>query len=59
MRSPYDKRTYPKVSRAIERDPDIRAVIVTAEGDRAFCAGADIREWSSWSGAEFARHWDL
>ncbi|MCB1971262.1 MAG: enoyl-CoA hydratase/isomerase family protein [Geminicoccaceae bacterium] len=42
---------------AIERDPYIRAVIVTAEGDRAFCAGADIREWSSLSGAEFARHW--
>ncbi len=24
-------------------DPDVRAVLVTAEGDRAFCAGGDIR----------------
>ncbi|NRG18235.1 enoyl-CoA hydratase/isomerase family protein [Rhizobiales bacterium] len=42
---------------AIERDPDLRVVVVTAEGERAFCAGADIEAWSKLSPAEFARHW--
>lgn len=41
----------------IERDASIRAVIVTAQGDRAFCAGADIKAWSKLQPAEFARHW--
>lgn len=41
----------------LERDAAIRAVIVTAEGDRAFCAGADINAWSALSPADFARHW--
>lgn len=31
----------------IEADPDIRAVILTGAGDRAFSAGADIHEFSS------------
>ena len=42
---------------AIERDPVIRAVILTAEGNRAFCAGADINAWSDLAAGEFARHW--
>ncbi|MFW6333456.1 MAG: enoyl-CoA hydratase/isomerase family protein, partial [Thermodesulfobacteriota bacterium] len=25
-------------------DPDIRVVIITGSGDRAFCAGADLKE---------------
>ncbi|WP_283644696.1 enoyl-CoA hydratase/isomerase family protein, partial [Marinovum algicola] len=29
----------------IERDPAIAAVMLTAEGDRAFCTGADINGW--------------
>lgn len=41
----------------VERDPSIRAVIVTAEGDRAFCAGADINAWSDLPPGDFARHW--
>jgi len=41
----------------LERDSAIRAVIVTAEGDRAFCAGADINAWSDLPPADFARHW--
>lgn len=41
----------------IERDTSISAVIVTAEGDRAFCTGADINAWGDLSPAEFARHW--
>ena len=42
---------------AIDRNPDIRCVIVSAEGDRAFCTGADINAWGDLSPAEFARAW--
>ncbi|MBE9637423.1 enoyl-CoA hydratase/isomerase family protein [Salipiger mangrovisoli] len=42
---------------AIERDASIAAVMLTAEGDRAFCTGADINGWGDLSPAEFARHW--
>lgn len=31
---------------AIERDPTLRAVILTGAGDRAFCAGADIHDFA-------------
>ena len=39
----------------IERDATIGAVMLTAEGDRAFCTGADIDDWAKLSPAEFAR----
>lgn len=42
---------------AIERDTSVRAVIVTGEGEKAFCTGADITAWGGLSPAEFARHW--
>lgn len=42
---------------ALERDPAIRCVILTGEGDRAFCAGADIKAWAPLSPFDFARHW--
>jgi enoyl-CoA hydratase/carnithine racemase len=42
----------------IERDPEIRAVILTGSG-RAFCAGADIKEWTALTPLEFARTWGL
>jgi enoyl-CoA hydratase len=41
----------------IEARPEVRAVIVTGEGDRAFCSGADINAWGGLSPAEFARNW--
>ncbi|KMK68454.1 enoyl-CoA hydratase/isomerase family protein [Puniceibacterium sp. IMCC21224] len=41
----------------LERDSDIRAVVVTAAPSRAFCSGADISEWGELSPGEFARHW--
>ncbi|QLF71846.1 enoyl-CoA hydratase/isomerase family protein (plasmid) [Peteryoungia desertarenae] len=41
----------------LDRIADIRCVIVTAQGDRAFCAGADINAWGDLTPAEFARHW--
>lgn len=42
---------------AIEADPAIRFVVLTAEGDRAFCAGADINAWGDLSPGDFARFW--
>ena len=41
----------------IDADTEIRFVILTAEGDRAFCAGADIQAWGDLPPGEFARHW--
>jgi enoyl-CoA hydratase/carnithine racemase len=41
----------------VERDDQIRAVMMTAVGDRAFCTGADINAWGDLSPAEFARFW--
>ncbi len=40
----------------IERRAPV-CVLVTAEGDRAFCTGADITAWGGLSPVEFARHW--
>jgi enoyl-CoA hydratase/carnithine racemase len=42
---------------ALDRDTSVRAVIVTGEGEKAFCAGADITAWGALGPAEFARHW--
>ena len=41
----------------IDRASDVRAVIVTGAGQKAFCCGADISEWGPLSPAEFARYW--
>lgn len=42
---------------ALERDPAVRCVILTGDGPKAFCCGADIAEWGPLSPAEFARFW--
>ena len=42
---------------ALERMREVGCVLLTAEGERAFCAGADIIAWGALSPAEFARHW--
>lgn len=41
----------------IEARPDVRAVVVIGEGDRAFCSGADIAAWGGLAPADFARNW--
>lgn len=41
----------------IEGRPEVRAVVVTGEGERAFCSGADINAWGDLTPAEFARSW--
>lgn len=42
---------------AIEADKTIRVVLLSATGDRAFCVGADIREWAALDPRSFARDW--
>jgi enoyl-CoA hydratase len=41
----------------IEADASVRAVIVGAAGERAFCAGADIREWGALTPQAMGRLW--
>ena len=41
----------------VEGRSEVRAVIVTGEGEKAFCSGADIYAWGGLSPAEFARTW--
>ena len=41
----------------VEAKQDVRALILTGEGDRAFCSGADINAWGGLSPADFARNW--
>jgi enoyl-CoA hydratase len=41
----------------LDADSSLRAVILSAEGTRAFCAGADITAWADLSPDAFARDW--
>ncbi len=41
----------------LERDKDTRAVILTAEGGKAFCAGADIVAWGKLEPLDMWRDW--
>ena len=41
----------------VEARPDIRAVILTGAGERAFCCGADINAWADLPPFDFARTW--
>ncbi|MGI9433769.1 MAG: enoyl-CoA hydratase/isomerase family protein [Geminicoccaceae bacterium] len=43
--------------RAIEQDRDVRVVIITGSGSKAFSAGGDIEAWSHESPADFGRFW--
>jgi enoyl-CoA hydratase/carnithine racemase len=38
---------------AIEKDPHLRVVVLTGQGDRAFCAGADMKDDSGPEGIDF------
>lgn len=41
----------------LDRNRSVACVLLTAEGEKAFCAGADILAWGALTPAEFARHW--
>ena len=36
---------------------NIRAAIITGEGEKSFCAGGDIEAWSKWSSENFGLAW--
>jgi crotonobetainyl-CoA hydratase len=42
-----------RIWEAIERDRDIRVVVLTGSGERAFCTGADMKGGSGASGLEY------
>jgi enoyl-CoA hydratase/carnithine racemase len=39
----------------VAADPTLRAVVLSAEGERAFCVGADLKERNRMTDADFAR----
>lgn len=41
----------------LETSPNVCCVLITAKGDRAFCAGADIAAWGALTPTQFARLW--
>jgi enoyl-CoA hydratase len=42
---------------SIDADDAVRVVVLTGEGDRAFCAGADINAWASLAPIDMWRRW--
>jgi len=45
------------IATQIESNAEIRCVILTAAGDKAFCVGADINVWSALAPLDMWRHW--
>ena len=43
-------RSLDRALATIERDADVRCVVLTGTGDRAFCAGSDVKEFESLQG---------
>ena len=46
-----------RCARAIEREAGVRVVVLAAEGDKAFCVGADIHEWAALQPLDMWRTW--
>ena len=36
---------------------EVRAAIITGQGEKSFCAGGDIEAWSKWSSENFGHAW--
>lgn len=45
------------IARRIDDDVELRVVILCSAGERAFCVGADILEWSSLGALDMWRRW--
>jgi enoyl-CoA hydratase len=41
----------------LEREDGVRVVLLTGEGEKAFCAGADIADWGALDPLAFGRRW--
>jgi len=46
-----------RAAHLIEAERDVRAAILTGEGERSFCAGGDIEAWSALSPSDFGLAW--
>jgi len=46
-----------QVATKLESDRSLRAAVITGEGTRAFCTGADIAAWGGMDPVAFARDW--
>lgn len=44
-------------ARQIDSDPDLRVVVLTATGNRAFCVGADVTQWAGLAPLDMWRRW--
>ena len=52
----YDMwRALPPAVQALDADPEVRVIIVTGDGEKAFISGADISQFASHRGSESAR----
>lgn len=45
------------LARALEADPQLRVVVLTGAGEKAFCVGADINEWAALQPLDMWRRW--
>lgn len=45
------------VARGLEADNDVRVVVLTGAGEKAFCVGADINEWAALQPLDMWRRW--
>lgn len=41
----------------LEREAAVQVVLLTGEGEKAFCAGADIADWGAFDPLAFGRRW--
>jgi enoyl-CoA hydratase len=46
-----------QIARELDADTDLRVVVLTASGDKAFSVGADINEWAALQPLDMWRRW--
>lgn len=46
-----------RVARELDADTDLRVVVLTGSGHKAFCVGADINEWAALQPLDMWRRW--
>ena len=46
-----------QIASRLDADPEIRCVILTAAGEKAFCVGADINAWAALEPLDMWRRW--
>lgn len=46
-----------RVARDLDAEQDVRVVVLTGAGERAFCVGADINEWAALQPLDMWRRW--